>query len=94
MTSTTSYAVLILLNNLNESEQIGSFKKVTGLKSRMLNNEIAYVIRSRRQTAGTKQQKAAYRNVLDLALEDPEYGSEASMSELIDQIKPFSLRRT
>ena len=58
------------------------------LTYRSLNNEISTVIRSL-QNRQDKKDRVTYRTVLDLALEDEEYGSQATMSELVDQVKTF-----
>lgn len=58
------------------------------LTSRLLNDEISTVIRSL-QDRKDKKNGVGYRTVLDLALEDEEYGSQVTMSELVDQVKTF-----
>jgi cytochrome P450 len=54
----------------------------------LLNYEISTVIRSL-QNRRDKKDGIAYRTVLDLAFEDEEYGSQATISELVDQVKTF-----
>jgi cytochrome P450 len=55
---------------------------------RALYNEIAFIIRSH-QTQPDEGAGRGYRTVLDLALEDEVYGSQATMSEIVDQVKTF-----
>jgi cytochrome P450 len=56
---------------------------------RKLDEEIAKFIISRRDDSSVHREKSRHRNILELALEDEEYGSQASIAELVDQIKTF-----
>ena len=56
---------------------------------RALDHEIASIVRSRQQSAKSTIEKTDYRPVLDLALQDIDYGSHATLPELVDQMKTF-----
>ena len=60
-----------------------------GLICRALYNEIASIVRSRKQSAKIANETANHRTIIDLALQDEEYGSEATLTEVVDQIKTF-----
>jgi cytochrome P450 len=57
-----------------------------GLISRALSNEIASLVRSRQKMAKGKDDD---RTILGLAFQDEEYGSQATLNELVDQMKTF-----
>jgi len=59
-------------------------------RHRALDTQIASLVRSRQQSAKLNEGKVLdYRTVLDLALQDEEYGSQATLTELVDQMKTF-----
>jgi len=61
------------------------FRRVR-LICRALSNEIASLVRSRQKMANGKGDD---RTILGLALQDEEYGSQATLNELVDQMKTF-----
>jgi cytochrome P450 len=56
------------------------------LTSRIVNAQMSQYIQDKKRTTDNSSKP---RDILDLALTDPEYGSSVSMSELVDQMKTF-----
>jgi cytochrome P450 len=56
---------------------------------RILNNQMKQYILDKKASQSTNSPTGKPKDILDLALSDPDYGSSASTSELIDQLKTF-----
>lgn len=56
---------------------------------RALDEELGHFIQGKRVEMAASKTNIKRRNILELALEDEDYGSQASIQELIDQIKTF-----
>lgn len=66
-------------------------KKALELRDRIVNGQMETYIKDKlaTQTESQKSWKTSSGDILDLALSDPDYGTSASTSELIDQLKTF-----
>ena len=53
-----------------------------------------YIIDKRATQLGTQSRKSDNRDILDLALMDPDYGETASLDELRDQLKSFCIHNS
>jgi cytochrome P450 len=62
------------------------FLPISYLTFRIVNSQMEQYIRDKKRA---NKESSKSRDILDLALADPEYGSTASMSELVDQMKTF-----
>ena len=66
-------------------------KKALELRDRIVNGQMETYIKDKlaTQTESQKSWKTSSGDILDLALSDPDYGTSASTSELVDQLKTF-----
>jgi cytochrome P450 len=62
------------------------FLSISDLTFRIVNAQMEQYIQDKKRA---NKESSKSRDILDLALTDPEYGATASMSELVDQMKTF-----
>jgi cytochrome P450 len=83
------YRVLNPIFHIKQYLAQRSLLAISSLMSRKLDNAIREQVNLHRKTAAETRWKSGKGDILDLALNDPDYGKQATTSEIVDQMKTF-----